>query len=727
MKERRVRRAAGVVTVCLASALSAPPAAASAPCGRAVIFTMPGVTWASVRAHDPPNLLEAVGEGAAGSLSVRTLAERTSYASAYLTIGAGTRAEGGDATGRAARITGGPVSGGRQEPEPVRVDDFPVLRRLAEAGEYRALPGALGGATDGLTGAALGNADVALPPTSLTELGRWTHLAAMDTEGVVDLAGTGPGLLRVDPGFAFGIRTSLPALEEATRAALARDCSLTVIDPGDLTRSDRAASPGGEHRSFGPALMAADRLLGRVRELLGPEDLLLVVAPTSPAWDHDVHLTVAVALGPGFAPGSVLTSASTRAGGLVTLPDVGPTVLAHLGIEPPTAMVGRPFRGAGDALDPVAEGVELDEEAVFAGRTQIPVTTGFVVFQLVLCGITFSYLWRRRGDRGERLGGILQALLLFVIAFPMGSYLATPLPAARMGVAPYVLVLMAIPAVVVALVSFLSRDLLRRLQALFVASIGTIALDLVTGGRLQMNALWGNDPILGGRFSGLGNTGFTVLGVAGVMAAALLVETRGRSRRVLTLVVIIFAALVVIDGLPAWGSDVGGVLALVPALVFTFLLLAGVEVTWKRALAGVAAGVAALLVFLLFDLSRPPETRTHLARLAEDVAARGPGALEQAARRKMATFFGLFGKHPAAYPVPFVYAAVALVVVRRPPFWERFAVPFYVRRGLLGALLLGALGFALNDSGVLVLAMTLSYVVPVVLVLALDPLRPEPA
>ena len=83
--------------------------------------------------------------------------------------------------------------------------------------------------------------------------------------------------------------------------------------------------------------------------------------------------------------------------------------------------------------------------------------------------------------------------------------------------------------------------------------------------------------------------------------------------------------VLVVDVAPFWGSDVGGVLSLVPAFGVTALGLLGVRVrlTWRATAiaAGVTAGVLAALTAL--DLSRPADARTHLGRLAQQIADRG--------------------------------------------------------------------------------------------------------
>ena len=75
------------------------------------------------------------------------------------------------------------------------------------------------------------------------------------------------------------------------------------------------------------------------------------------------------------------------------------------------------------------------------------------------------------------------------------------------------------------------------------------------------------------------------------------------------------AIAIVVDGAPFFGSDVGGVLSMVPAYAVTATLLLGWRIRWK--LIALYAGRRVLLIalFAAIDLSRPASKRTHLGRL----------------------------------------------------------------------------------------------------------------
>ncbi|MDQ3941230.1 MAG: hypothetical protein M3238_07770 [Actinomycetota bacterium] len=724
-----MRRAAEVIVVAaLLSVASATAAGAqdtdtpTGDCPSVVIFTLPGVIWADVERVRPPNLLDLVEQGSLGSMAVRTVSSRTTYSSGFATIGAGTRLDGGDSSG--AVIEEGVEAGALRVD--VTVGGIDEIRERAEEAGYDARPGALAEALAGrVPVVAVGDPRPGTEPPVPIRRGAWPLLAAMDPEGVVDAAAF--EALVADVGSPFGVRADTEALRTAMLDAL-EDCAVVIVDHGDPTRVDHlSALEGGPlPRQHDAALLAADEFLGFVRTELDPAtDLLLVVTPTSPSWDPETHLGVAVAAGPGFAPGSLLRSASTRADGLVTLPDVAPTVLEHLGVDRPDAMLGTPFTDiAADPDGRLPGAVELDREAVYSHGIQADVTTGFVVFQVIVYLAIIVLLRRTEPDglrrrpalsRGTELGA------LSVVAFPLASYLSSPLPAHDLTLAALVPVMIAVDIALVGLVLLALRDPLSRLLALTATTFLVMVVDLFFGGRLQFMAVFGNDPINAGRFAGLGNIAFAILGTCSLLTGALMFHRWPARRNVPVIVSLIFGATVIVDGAPQLGSDVGGVLALVPALAITFLLLTGRRPTVKTVLLSAAGAVGALVVFLVVDLSRPPDSQTHLGRFFEDVRARGGGVFLDTIERKARTNLRIITSTIWTYLVPPALALIAYLLLRPRGRARRLALAYpRLRAGLVGALILGAVGFAVNDSGIVVPAMVLSFLVPMSLLIHLS-------
>lgn len=703
-----------------AIAVTVPPASAQ-ECRKAVVFTIPGVTWEHVADEQPPNLLGLAEAGAVGSVAVRTNSSRTSYASGFATIGAGTRID---------VPSGGAQPVGEQEGlvGPVRVSGIAAIDELAaEQGYSLARAGAFGEAVSGTEQygdgvAAVGNGDIVMRPPVPLASQRYALLAAMDAEGEVEVAATGTGLLEPAERAPFGLRTDPEALSSAISEVL-DGCSVAVIDQGDLLRADRASSlavdPAQLASARADALRAADTALGQVIETLElSRDLLLVVSPTSPQWEEPVHFGVAIAAGPGFEPGAGLSSPATRRANMVTLPDVAPTVLEHLGIQRPTSMLGRSWfaqpaqTATGDRID---DAVHLDRETVFIDGIRTPLSTAFVLFQLLVYAAAVWVVARGHGSDASRRTVIqkaLQSAALFLAAFPLSTYLAGMIDGHPLGWVAYSSVLVGLTATIVVAANILLTAPLTRLLLIVSLTFGVLVVDLLLGAPLQLNTVFSYSPIVAGRFAGIGNIGFAILAASSILTGALIVHRWGASLRTLGLVAALFVVTIVVDGAPQFGSDVGGALALVPGLGIAWLLIAGRRPTLRLILVALGAGVVVLALFLALDLARPEASQTHLARLFEDVRSGGGQVFSDAIVRKIRTNLRVLGSTIWTFVVPPALGLLAWLLLR--PRWQWLSRTYpVVRAGLVAGLIMAVLGYAVNDSGIVIPAMMFSYLVPV--------------
>jgi hypothetical protein len=728
-------RRLAVSTVAALAILTATPAGAqTAPndCSRVVVFTLPGVTWADVEAGYMPNLVHLGRQGSIGSISVRTVSSRTTYASGFTTLGAGTRMDGGTSTGGV--IDEGTPEGFLQAD--IRMAGLDEIEELAESAGYDAVPGALAEALgDDVQVAAVGTGDPGIDPPMPLGPGRWAHLAAMDSDGVVAL-GTDESVLGASGSGPFGVSTDARSFQEAVGQALEADCGVTFVDHGDLLRDDLASTIAQRPLLRRDTdLRFTDNQLAVTAGQLEERDLLLVVSPTSPGWDPETHLGIFVAVGPGFPAGSSVTSGSTRADHVVTLPDIAPTILRHLGVEKPASMLGTAITAIPweEDVDRIDAAVEFDEEAVYSHGIVADIATGFVIVQVIIYLLIIFLLFRTEREglvQRPRLRRWLELGALSVVAFPLASYLASPLNAHEIGLAWLVVAMVGVVAALVTVVSLVIGPPLYRLAALAAATLAVMVVDLAFGGPLQYMAVFGNDPINAGRFAGLGNIAFTILATCSIVTASILIHRWPDRKGVLVGVAALFVVTVIADGAPQLGSDVGGVIALVPALVVTFMLLAGKRPSWKIVAISVVGALVVLGVFLAVDLSRPPDAQTHLGRFFDDIRARGAGVFFDTIERKARTNLRIFGSTIWTYLVPPALALIAYLLLRPRGRWHTLAVTYpRLRAGLIGGLLLAVLGFAVNDSGIVVPAMVLSFLVPMALLihLSIDASLEEPS
>jgi hypothetical protein len=470
--------------------------------------------------------------------------------------------------------------------------------------------------------------------------------------------------------------------------------TFSLADPGAL-RCDivlvEGTAVGSEARASGVA--AADALIGRVDAMRPPGSTLLVVGISEAPGERDPHLHVALADGPRFSHAG-LTSASTRRAPYVQLVDVAPTALSVLGIDTPDAMIGEPWQARGAAPSLGA----LRDDALKAERHKAATVPFFVVLVAVQLVAAGAALWRRRWR-------VVELTALAGTAAVGASYLANLVPWWRSG-APLLVLLGVTAAITSGLTAFtlLGKGLLTRAGLACGLTAAVLVIDVLTGAQLQISSVAGYSPLVAGRFAGIGNVAFGVLAASVLLAAA---STRSPTAAALT------GLVIVIDGAPMWGSDVGGVLALVPAYALLVLLLAGRRVNLARLAVAAAVGALVVTAFGIADYARPEDQQTHLGRFVGQVLDGSAGGV---IRRKAEANLSLLFHSPVTALLPIVVAFLLWLFLRPPAVLRRtFDISPAWRAGLLAVLAASGLGFVLNDSGAAVPALAIVVALPATL------------
>ena len=646
---RRLLRIAAALAVALpvlgASAPAEAQAAAVTDGPRVLVIGAPGLRWDDVNARDTPALVRLSSQGASGVLSVRTAAPGDCPADGWLTLSAGNRVR---AAGRHPERCAAGV------PEPGTLPQQVTANARRREG---AVPGLL---ADTLAGAG----------RCLHGSGPGARLAATRSDGTE----APPDILA---------RVSIGTPKHGSGRS---DCDVMVL------QATPVGGPAGS-RARSSAAAAVDALVARVDLVRPAGSTLLVVGVSEAPGDKAAHLHVALAVGPRFHRGALI-SASTRRAPYVQLVDVAPTVLSLVGLDTPAAMIGEPWRPTGS---PPGLAALVDEGSRSDGQrtATVPFFVVLVGMQLAVAGLA---LLKRRWR-------VVELAALAGTTAVGASYLANLVPWWRAG-SP-LLALLGVTATITAgltALTLLGRGLLARAGIACGLVAGVLVVDLLTGAHLQMASVAGYSPVVAGRFAGIGNVAFGVLAAAALLAAA---STRSATLAALSVLV------VVVDGAPMWGSDVGGVLALVPAYALLVLLLADRTVNVARLATAAAVGVLVVAAFGVVDHARAADQQTHLGRFVGQVLDGTAGGV---IRRKAEANLSLLFHSPVTALLPVVVAVLLLLLLRPPESLRRtFELSPSWRAGLLAVLTASGLGFALNDSGAAVPALAIVVALPATL------------
>lgn len=744
---------------------------AAAP-GPVLVVGTAGVQWDDVGPETMPNLWTMGQDASIGNLVVRSVISFTCPSEGWLAVSAGNRAgDTENADESSCRTLEEPAPG---EPVP-GWNDYAML---AAESNFDPRLGTLGEAVEqsGITATSVGpGAAIALAGDDGVPVGE--HVVAPLADGAFgDAVGdalTSSDFVMVDAG----------SFREPGYPLVARgEDDVPAEDDADLEPQDGPEEPDLNARAadltaidarIGAAIDAADDARA---EGLNPTVIVASVADAS----RSPRMQVLLASGPGASDTygeSLLTSSSTRQVGYTQTTDLLPTLRGILDLELPAGVaVGSPVApvsGPATGTERMDKLVDQGIHAVAIRPLVGPFYAIFVVVNLLLyAGVTVGLsrrvlsrvgedpsrdaqpvddtfvgrlTHRMRARPTEVLRG-MQTAAVAVAVLPVSTYLANLSPWWRATGAGWALIGLVAAWVAVITVIVIApvwqRWLLGPLGAVAALTAGVIALDVATGARLQISSLMGVQPMVAGRFYGFNNTAFALFATATILFAVAVANPlvlRGKRGLAALCVGAIGLAAVVLDGLPSIGADFGGPPALVPAFALLTLFAAGIRITWQRVIGVLVAGVVVVSSFAIIDWLRPPDDRTHLGRFVQTVI--DGGLWDVIARKLEQNVQILFGN---ALTLVAIAGILLVVLVLGKPLrlaatqpdggaykWLSAGTPLtqlgddapMLRPGLIALTVALGIGFAVNDSGVVIPATGIAIAVPLLVAVYVNWLR----
>jgi hypothetical protein len=639
-----------------------------------VIVGISGLRWSQVTPAAAPALWRLAASGSAGDLVGYAEHPVACPADGWLTLNSGARAA-------APR----PLPGGRCEALP------PVVQEGAGA-RVPAMPQLIAY-----------NAQFHENP----DWGLLGRLASCSTA-----VGPGAALALAAPDGAVSGYVRSPA--EMSAGTLAR-CPLTLIDLGQIPYTERMF----------PSV--TDHILSHIVAELPPDTLLLVTAPGGSAAGGRPHLLTTVVNGPGYARG-LLTAASTRRPGIVTLTDLTPTVARWLGRAVPGYLAGSvAVRGdRGPLAAAVRELTARDTAEQVWMSTHAWFFACYAALDALLLGVPAVMFWgagernRRRRAAGMRVAGVISG------AVPVGTFLA--------GLGPWLeqsrpsVWLYGMSAGWTAVLAGLAFALTRRWRdplapagAICLLTLGVLGADVMTGSRLQLETPFGLSLLEAGRYYGIGNNALGVYCVAALAGAAWLGAAAlrwfpGRRRPAVLLAGAVGVFAVMASGWPGFGAKVGGTIAMVPCFALLLLALGGKAVRWRHAVPATASGLVLVTVLALLSYLVPAAGVSDIGAFFGNLLHGHGGAVLE---RKASSNLGTLTVSALSPLVPCAVVLAGLALWR--PLWFRLRTlplafgssPLLRVTAWLSWLVL-VIGWLADDSGVIVPAAAMPFAVPLV-------------
>ena len=658
-----------------------------------------GITWSDIDETATPHLWRLVTTGSGAALGVRSINTTTCPVDAWLGFSAGERAGAPAPDGNPRRASWAPCPG----PAPVSegtVSNWDRYVGAAAALRFNARLGTFGDAA-------------AEQGACVSAVGPGAALGAARSDGSV---------------------THHEMYDPAVLPEALSLCPIALVDVGSLAQSlvdtDRAYR-----------LAKIDGHIGQVLEA-APAGANVIVASMSDD-GRQSQLRMALATGPDFGPG-VLLSSSTRQPGLIVSNDLTTSVLTLAGLDIPRGLNGAVIasepaadESAETARDRWQDYVDYDAKSAKI-RTLVPTFfQAFIWGQLVIYLLVLLVWKGRLGHEAirSRWLGLARVVGVGAAAVPAATFLANLLPWWRtnwplLGIVGAVALWTAV-IIAVALVPPWGSTGLGPVGVVSLVTVLVIGLDVMTGSRLQQSSLMGLQPAIGGRYFGLGNVSFALFVTSAIFFATVVANhfmSQGRRRAAAIAVGVILTVVLVVNGAPMWGADAGGPLSLPVATAFFVLTLLGIRLTWRRWAALFTATGAIFLAVAFLDSLRPADKQSHLGRFFDSIA--DGHALDIITRKAAANWSVLTSNYSMTVLVPFALAFVIYVLARETSWGSRALQRSFdrypaLRPGLLTTLGALTVGFFVNDSGVAIPAVGATIAVPLLIAINVHVLRRE--
>lgn len=512
----------------------------------------------------------------------------------------------------------------------------------------------------GVTACALGNADAEEPNRAFA-------LTDLRPPGNIPYGKVSRDLLDPDPAFPYGVKTSLKRFQKALRELLPH-CSLLTIELGDLVRfhqeqplySKRAWN--GTHEKV---LVHSEKLITFVLNAMRPKDALFFLSPFPPDWarkkggNFGFFLWVQKGLSQG-----VLKAATTHTPGFVANVDLPPSILQFFSIPSPPSFLGSPVQRI-PTPSPLAFLAKKERKEIFRNRFSFPTLSAL----LVLEGIGFLYLLTCLFLQQSRFYwgvlGILWTLPLFLLFYSLFS--------------SFLLFCLALTLFSIAIFG-ISVKRKERAYWILLGYPLFLSVDLLRNSPWMRFSPLGFSMSLGGRYYGIGNE------YMGIWLFSLLFLFSILNSKVSFFLWVTSLSMVFVRG-----ENLGGMLTFLAAGGVFFLPLWKEKKKWALPL---------LLLFSLF-LWLPA---SHITTFFSELLSGEFGIVEQTLLRKFSTNLRLLEFTRWANFLWFMMGIVLLLFWQKKAIWQRILKVPLCKRSFLAILTGAAVGFLLNDSGVVVAA-----------------------
>lgn len=581
------------------------------------------------------------------------------------------------------------------------------LKSLNINNAYNPIIGALGDNlhNSGQKTAVFGNSDTA------DSFVRTNCLIPIDSKGLIDF-GNVDNILINDSSYPFGLRTDFNKILAEIKDVQS-EAALFVIETGDLNRLNMYNNELSDNMFLelrGQILKNIDGFIGELfQEIKNKNSMLIIISPNSPEERLDTSLLSPLIIWGGKEYKGILTSDTTRRQGIVTNLDVAPTITNFLKAEK-NNFIGHVIKAINEK-DNFSFINELNNRTNITSKLRSPYLKlySILIILIIILGTITVYT---KGIHSNRMKMIIKFSLLLIMSLPLVFLLSAFIYIKDYFI--YFIFTFILLMIIMAIICFINSK--HRLLVLFSIIYSSLVIDLLLGGKLLKYSILSYDPIIGARYFGIGNEyAGVILGVMVLMTAIYMEKSKGCKIFLSILPITIF-----IVSNPKMGANLGGTISILATAVIYIVYLYKIRIDLKKI---IIVGTIFILFFIILGLIDiyANDNPTHLGGTLLLIIEKGPKSLLDIITRKAQMNIKLMKSSIWSKVLLITILSESCILIRyKKKIQSIVRENKYFSAGLFSAILGSTIGLLLNDSGVLLGAISNTYIIGTLMYLLLD-------
>lgn len=540
---------------------------------------------------------------------------------------------------------------------------------------------------------------------------RTNCLIGMDSNGLLDF-GNIDDILTSDNSYPFGLKTDFNKMLSEIKDKKT-DASFFVIETGDLNRLSYYSSNLSDDVFFEKRkiiLRDIDEFIGKLmKEVIDNKSMLMVVSPNSPEDRIDNSKLSPLVIWDGGEHKGMLTSGTTRRIGIVANIDIAPTITNYINADN-NFFVGHVITTA-VTNDKITFINHLNNRTNMVSRLRAPYLNFYsiLVIAIIILGIFAMFM---KGIFINRITRTIKSLLLLILTLPLVFLLIAVFDLTNSYAFFIVSFLMTVGILIV--LRFIKNN--NKIITLLTITYLALVIDLLLGGNLLKYSVLSYDPIIGARYFGIGNELVGIILPAMVFLTTFYMErTKGNKFFLLLLPLTVFCV-----SHPNLGANVGGTISVLFASIIFLLEFLKIKIDLKKS---ILIGIIVLLFILvigIIDIYINPNP-THLGRTLMEIINNGPMSIVSIILRKIQMNIKLIRSSIwSKVLLTTVLAEVFMILGCKKQITRIIQNNRFFLIGFISVLIGNIIGLLVNDSGVLLAAISNTYLLAILMYYSLE-------